>query len=188
MNMSRKQSKTTLSLWDGVRIYAIILAIVGIEARLHKTDTLYVIWILIALSGIGLIIEKILMRIRLRRRLQLLDEVDIMTGTEFEEYLVKLLKGNGFENVSITEKYDMGVDIIGEKNGERWGIQAKRYNGLVKASAVRQVIAGLNSYNCTRSMVMTNSTFSNYAIKLARSNHCILIDRMELAKIISDTR
>lgn len=80
----------------------------------------------------------------------------------------------------------MGVDIIAEKDGNRWGIQTKRYAGPVTVDAVRQVVSGLNAYNCNKAMVITNSTFNNYTIKLAQSNHCILIDRMELAKLISD--
>ena len=62
----------------------------------------------------------------------------------------------------------------------RWGIQAKRYSSLVKAAAVRQVVTGLRLYNCDRGMVITNSTFSNVAKRLAEGNDCVLIDRSGL--------
>jgi HJR/Mrr/RecB family endonuclease len=93
--------------------------------------------------------------------------------------------GHGFKKISLTEKYDMGVDIIAEKDGQRWGIQTKRYNHPVTVDAVRQVVSGLNTYSWDKAMVITNSTFNDYTIKHARSNHCVLIDRIERAKLIN---
>jgi len=168
-------------------VFLIILA--TIEIGYYHKETSHVAPIIIGCL-ITLILLKFTLRLRkrikLRRQAVTLQEVDYMSGLEFEQYIANLLRKHDFKKVSLTEKYDMGVDIIAEKNGQRWGIQTKRYSGLVKAEAVRQVIAGLNSYKCDKSMVITNSTFSKYAIKLAQSNHCILIDRMELAKLISE--
>lgn len=117
-----------------------------------------------------------------------LKDVDTMDGIEFEKYVGKILTNNGYTNIRFTEQYDYGVDIITTKNGVRWGIQVKRYSGLVKVSAVRQVITALNIYGCERGMVITNSGFSNVAIKLGKSNDCILIGRTELAKMICKKR
>jgi restriction system protein len=107
-----------------------------------------------------------------------------MDGLEFEKYIANLLKNKGYQNVHLTEQYDYGIDITAEKDGIRWGIQVKRYSGLVKASAVRQVFTALNIYNCEQAMVITNSRFSKVAKKLARSTDCILIDRSELQKLM----
>ena len=79
--------------------------------------------------------------------------------------------------------YDTDVDIIATKDNIRWGIQVKRYSGLVKAEAVRQVVTGLRVYGCDRAMVITNSVFSRVAIQLANSNECVLVDRSGLAKM-----
>jgi len=111
-----------------------------------------------------------------------------MNGLEFERYVADLLRRHGFSSVTLTERYDLGVDILAQKKGERWGIQVKRYNGLVKAAAVRQVVTALKSYNCTKAMVITNSTYSRVAVRLAQSNNRVLIDRMELARLISDVK
>ena len=108
--------------------------------------------------------------------------IDSMTGLEFEHCIAGLLKNQGYTNVELTEKYDYGVDIIAVKDGIRWGIQVKRYSGLVKADAVRQVVTALKKYNCDRSKVITNSRFSEVAKELARSNNCILVDRGILFK------
>lgn len=103
--------------------------------------------------------------------------IDNMTGLEFERYIANLLKHHGYTNVRLTEKYDYGVDIIAEKDGIRWGIQVKRYSGLVKADAIRQVVTALKKYDCDRAMVITNSTYSMVAKDLASFNNCVLIDR-----------
>lgn len=111
-------------------------------------------------------------------------DIDRMDGLVFEEYIAALLKQNGYQSVRLTEQYDYGVDIIAEKDGIRWGIQVKRYSGLVKAAAVRQVFTALNIYNCDRAMVITNSTFSVVAQKLAVSTGCVLIDRSKLQRMM----
>jgi len=111
-------------------------------------------------------------------------QVDAMSGLEFEHYIAALLKNRGFTNVKLTERYDWGVDIIAHKDGVRWGIQTKRSSGLVKVAAVRQVVAALNKYKCERAMVITNGTFSNPAIEIAKCNNCVLIGRALLQKLV----
>ena len=115
-----------------------------------------------------------------------LTDIDTMDGLDFERYVADRLKQQGYSNVSLTEQYDYGVDIIAHKDGIRWGIQVKRYSGLVKADAVRQVVSGLRAYDCDRAMVITNSVFSRVAVQLADWNDCVLIDRSELAQLNRD--
>ena len=115
-------------------------------------------------------------------------DVDTMSGVEFEGYIARVLKSRGCTDVSLTEQYDLGVDIIATKNGVTWGIQTKRYTGLVGVSAVRQAVTALKNYSCDRAMVITNSTevYSRPAKELASSNNCILVDRKILAGWIRD--
>lgn len=117
------------------------------------------------------------------RALNLID-ADYMDGLAFEKYVAELLKSQGYTKVTLTERYDLGVDIIALKDGIRWGVQVKRYSNMVKAEAVRQVVTALNKYKCQRSMVVTNSTFSRPAKVLADSNDCVLIGKDELAEWI----
>jgi len=106
--------------------------------------------------------------------------IDKMTGLEFERYLTGLLRKQGYSSIRLTEKYDYGIDIIAIKDGITWGIQAKRYKGLVDVDAVRQVVTALAKYNCDRAMVITNSYYTEFAKELARCNNCLLIDRDKL--------
>jgi HJR/Mrr/RecB family endonuclease len=153
--------------------------LIGLVVSPYKLFLIYVILLLIGLSLLLLLVKKI-NKLRRRKIILALSEIDFMSGEDFELYLADLLKNNGFHNVRLTEKYDMGIDIIAEKHGIRWGIQVKRYSGLIKVAAVRQVVTALNFYNCDRSMVITNSYFSKTAISLAKSNNCVLIDRKSL--------
>ena len=142
----------------------------------------YVIIVTIVVVSCVLIL-KIVGWIRKAGRNTQLRDVDTMDGLDFEAYVAQLLIGQGYSNVSLTEQYDYGVDIVAERDGVRWGVQTKRYSGPVKAEAVRQVVTGLRLYGCDRAMVVTNSTFSNVAKRLAEGNDCVLIDRTGLSSL-----
>jgi restriction system protein len=156
------------------------------QAMLPAIEHWAVIACLIAGVSIAVVVlVRLASSIELRRRRAIdIAGVDRMDGLAFERYVASLLKRQGYTNVKLTERYDLGVDIIADKNGVRWGIQVKRYSGLVKALAVRQVVTGLRKYGCDRAMVITNSSFSRVATELAESNDCILITRKELARWI----
>ena len=110
--------------------------------------------------------------------------IDSMNGLEFEKYLANLLRRRGYTNVRLTERYDLGIDIIARKDGITWGIQAKRYSGLVKAAAIRQAYTALTRYKCDRAIVISNSTYSRPAKLLAQDTNSVLIGREELSKWI----
>lgn len=159
-----------------------IIVLVGAAAWTHREQLVHMAYIALAVIGC-LILLKLLWTLLSRHRSKQLRDIDMMNGLEFERYVAALLRSNGFHKVSLTEKYDFGVDIIAEKGGIRWGIQAKRHAGLVKANAVRQVVTGLKLYGCDRAMVITNSTYSTIAKRLARANGCVLVDRTGLKQL-----
>lgn len=160
----------------------IIVILIGAAAWIHRAQLVYIAYAALGVVGCLLLLKLGWELIRYRRSTAL-EGVDTMDGLDFEQYVANLLRANGFRHVSLTEKYDFGVDIIAEKDGIRWGIQAKHYSGLVKADAVRQVVTGLRLYDCDRAMVITNSTYSVVAQRLAAGNDCVLIDRIGLSRL-----
>lgn len=116
-----------------------------------------------------------------------LANIDSMSGLEFERYLADLLRRRGYTSIRLTEKYDLGIDIIAQKDGITWGIQAKRYSGLVKAAAIRQAYTALARYKCDRAMVISNSTYSRPARLLAQDTKSVLVDREELSNWVADS-
>ena len=155
------------------------MILLGIVTYVYWDYVKYMVALVILLLAIKLLV-KLTQKFRTTTLDLHMQDVDTMDGLTFEHYIAQLLIDLGYTEVSLTEKYDYGVDIIAEKDGIRWGIQTKRYSGLVKAAAVRQVVTGLRLYGCDRAMVITNSSFSNVARQLAVGNDCVLIDRAEL--------
>lgn len=160
----------------------VIVVLVGAAAWTHRSELVHIAYIAFGVMCC-LLLLKLSWKLLSHRRFAQFKNIDAMDGLEFEHYVVGLLRRNGFRNVSLTEKYDFGVDIIAERDGIRWGIQAKRYSGPVGADAVRQVVAGLRLYGCDKAMVVTNSSFSTFAKKLAFGNDCVLIDRTKLRRL-----
>lgn len=81
---------------------------------------------------------------------------------------------------------DQGVDIIVEKGGMKIAIQAKCYLNTVGNTAVQEVLAGKGYYGADKCMVITNSNFSESAIKLAKVNNVILWNRRKLIQIMKE--
>lgn len=110
--------------------------------------------------------------------------VDDMPGIEFERYLQKLLTAQGYGVQLTRASGDLGVDLVASRNGSKIAIQVKRHENKVSRRAVSDAVGGMQHYGCQQAMVITNNYFSDGAITLARSTHCVLIDRDELSRWI----
>lgn len=114
-----------------------------------------------------------------------IDEVDKMTGVEFENYVEALLRRDGYKTETTATSGDYGVDLVAIKDGQRIAIQCKRYTRSLDQTSVREVYAGMTKYKCSLGVVITNRHFTKHAIDLASSTNCILIDRESLALLAS---
>jgi restriction system protein len=103
-----------------------------------------------------------------------------MDGAAFEQALAELFELLGYE-VELIGGYDKGADLVITKDGERTGVQAKRYSSAVPIDAVRQLIDGMRRYECTRGLVVTNSFFTEPAVECAEVWEIDLWDRRDLA-------
>lgn len=153
----------------------LLLSFWGVTAWVYREQLIHFALIAVCLTA-SLILLKLLWKNLHYRRYMRYRNINTMDGLDFGQFVANLLLANGFRNVSLTEKYDYGVDIIAEKYGLRWGIQNKRSSGLVGAGAVRQVVTGLRVYGCDRAVVVTNSAYSSVARRLADVHDCVLID------------
>lgn len=107
--------------------------------------------------------------------------VDKMSGTEFEHFIAKLLRKQGYQVREIGGYEDYGVDLIASRDSHRYAVQIKRWNQEVGVNAVRSAVAGVKFHKCTKAVVITNHYFTKRAKSLAEANGCKLIDRDELA-------
>lgn len=113
-------------------------------------------------------------------------DIDLMSGTEFEEFLCNYFNKHGYECKTTKASGDQGVDLIASKHGTTLAIQAKCYEGIVGNHAIMEVVAGTKFYNAEQSMVITNSTFTKSAIELAKANGVILWDRQVLIEKLAN--
>ena len=103
-----------------------------------------------------------------------LNEIDNMTGTQFEEFVAAVLEGNGYEIQQMTSTTgDFGADVIAFKNGENIAVQCKRYAKPVGVKAVQEAIAAMKHYDCDSCLVVTNSRFTKQAMELAGDNEVV---------------
>lgn len=106
------------------------------------------------------------------------EEIDTMSGTEFEDFMAEILHRSGVEVLELTKASgDFGADIIVMHGGERTAVQCKRYSRPIGVKAVQEAVSAKDYYKCTKAAVITNSTFTRQAQELAAESGVILWDR-----------
>ena len=115
-----------------------------------------------------------------------LNDIDLMSGEEFEKFVSLLFSKLGYFTEITKHSFDQGIDIVAKKNGENIGIQAKCYSNTVSNSAVQEVVAGLKYYDCQKGIVITNIYFTKSAKELASSNNIKLWGRKILDEKIRE--
>ena len=104
-----------------------------------------------------------------------------MLGVDFENHLARLLRENGFTDVSGTPATgDQGADLIAKRNNKTIIVQAKRYDGTVGNKAVQEVASAVKFYGADEGWVITNSLFTKSAKILANKLGIRLIDGVDL--------
>lgn len=115
-----------------------------------------------------------------------IDDVDSMSGRQFEEFLARLFAHMGYTEIRLTSTNDQGGDLICiAPDGSATVVQAKRWSGPVGNSAVQELLGAMRHYSCTKGIVATNSTFTRSAIQLtAGGSDITLRDRQWLKEKI----
>ena len=116
-----------------------------------------------------------------------IEELDAMEGHDFEHAVADLLRHNGYREVRATQASgDYGIDILARRKNVRYAIQCKRWKGPVGNKAVQEAGLGTDFYHCDAAAVITNSTFTKQAIKLAAGTGVRLWDRNFLLELIKN--
>jgi restriction system protein len=116
------------------------------------------------------------------------DVAAAMSGTEFEDYVARVVRSCGLPVIMTSVTGDWGVDIIVGRRPNRLAIQCKRQLRPVGMSAIQEVVTGAPMQDCTMTMVVTNHEFTRAARKLAELHGCELIGRTELPRLRSTIR
>jgi restriction system protein len=107
-----------------------------------------------------------------------------MRGVDFEQFLSRAFEALGYQVQTTKASGDQGADLIVTGKGMRMAVQAKGYADRVGNHAVMEVVAGMNYYQCTSCLVITNSHFTTAAKELAPKNRCQLIDGTQIPDLI----
>jgi hypothetical protein len=121
-----------------------------------------------------------------KRNTLTITDIDLMDGHEFEQFIGTLFSRMGYSAQVTKGSGDQGIDVIVEKNGKKYGIQAKCYSNAVTNKAIQEVATGLSYYKLDKGIVVTNNYFTNSARELAASNGVILWDRNILKEKINE--
>lgn len=175
-----------LSLIDFV-CETIASAIVG----LLNGVALAIVWVLRGLCGVLLCLLRGLLAVpawiyrRLTAKHNRAQRCLRLSGPEFEAYVALVLRDNGFKRVELTAgSGDQGVDILAERNGKRYAIQCKNYEGAVGNFAVQEAYAGAQYYGCDEAVVICPGAFTRGAKELAASTGVLLWDEKKLSRMM----
>jgi len=108
----------------------------------------------------------------------------IETGTQFEMLLVNLFSDLGYSVKHTGKAGDQGADLLVIRDNYIYAIQAKYYASKLGNTPIQEIVGSLSFYNAHRGVVVTNSSFTANAIKLAKANDVILIDGEKLNELI----
>ena len=126
-----------------------------------------------------------IMKLKPKEADRTIDEIDKMTGEEFELFTAAVLKGCGFIIEELTKTTgDYGADIIVSFAQIRIAVQCKRYSHPVGVKAVQEVISAMKHYDGEEAIVITNNYFTNQAEILAEDNEVVTLwDRNKLIQM-----
>jgi restriction system protein len=118
-----------------------------------------------------------------------MDEVDRLHWKAFEKLVALLFSRLGYESELVGGKEDHGADVIASRNGAKIAIQVKhrskkRRDGSldwIGEWAARAVVAAKPFYDCSKGIVITNSTFAPGMDHVAKVLGIDLWDRERLA-------
>ncbi len=143
---------------------------------------------LIMFAGMALllIIQLILRNVEKQKLSKLgIADIDRLSGRDFEKYLEVLFEKKGHKVTRTKYIGDYGADLIVESGSNKTVIQAKRFKSKVGVKAVQEAVASKGYYSCQNAMVVTNSNFTDQAIKLAKANKVELWGRKKLIEELS---
>ncbi len=114
----------------------------------------------------------VLERFRFKR---FVSHLDVMHEEDFLDYIARLLNRQGCKT-TITQGCATGIEIIADKKGRQYATMAVRSSSPLSAKVVSMANSGAQKHGCERTMIVTNSLFSQQAEELAKECKIKLVD------------
>jgi len=101
---------------------------------------------------------------------QSFEEIREMSGTDFEDLVIRCFKNAGYATQSTPASGDFGADaIINTASDTRIVVQCKRYKARLNLKAVQEVMAAMSHYGADYGIVITTNGYLKSAVELAKS-------------------
>lgn len=108
-----------------------------------------------------------------------------MKNDEFIEYVAQLYKKLGYYIDPIKKEKDLGCDLIIRKNRDVICVKCISEVEQVSLEPLQAVYGSKNLYRANKSLVITPNGYTERAKQFARANHMMLVDQLELIKLIT---
>jgi restriction system protein len=108
---------------------------------------------------------------------------DNMTPEEFEHYCAAVLQEVKWRARVAQASGDQGVDIVADKGGARIVVQCKKHSKPVGNKAVQEIVAAIAHEDAHRGVVVSTSSYTPAAERLAASNDVLLLHHSDLRRI-----
>ncbi len=115
-----------------------------------------------------------------------IDNINSLSGSEFEEFLYYLFLNIGFEVTLTPKSHDYGADLILKIHNKTIVVQSKLYTShSIGISSVQEVYSSIKYYTADLGVVVTNSKFTKNSINLANSTNILLWDKNMLIRLLN---
>ncbi len=108
---------------------------------------------------------------------------------DFEDFIAQLFKDNEYEVKQTQYSGDYGADLIINKDNQKTVVQVKRYSPTTKVGVkdINQLLGSKAFYKCSKSLIITTSSFTIQAKHLAQETGVELWDWGNLYQFICKT-
>lgn len=155
-------------------------------SEINKSVFMYACLLLFLIFGAQVVFKTIQKRKKFTTLLRSgIRDIDQMDGRQFEFFLEVLFQKLGYKASTTSESHDFGADLRFEGKN-KVVIQAKRYGvkNRVGIKAVQEIYAAKAYYGADQAWVISNSTYTSSAKKLAKACGVKLMDRTDLQQFI----
>jgi DnaJ-domain-containing protein 1 len=119
-----------------------------------------------------------------RRKLRTLEQLQQLTGREFEDLIAGLFREDGYTVRQCGGSGDEGIDLIIEISMSKDVVQCKRWKSDVGSPVVRDFYGALMHASARHGFIITTASFSESAHSFARGKAISLISGPDLIRWI----
>ena len=116
------------------------------------------------------------------------DDLSILNGIAFEEYLRQLFSDLGYKATKTPASGDYGVDLILIAENRRIVVQAKQYSKPVGFDAIKEVHFGKSYYHADEAWVVSTGGFTKQAFSSAKETSVKLLGPEDINQFIASVR